>query len=466
METSEAVKDFLKIFLILIVSVLLSVALALKDKALEKSAQKEIVMDETFKDSEFETPYEACFAGLKKITKEKINEPIPLSYEEFLEKAKNYSAYTNIVADWSQEKPLGYWTVYEYGNYSDLKEIMNVKHPEENIKQNLIVFYYSWQYGFEGCGFAKISSLTDPRLANLDIKDRVRTQPVNLTFGRNGAFLVDVMSRKASTTQQMTIVLLIAQKDLLMMNRNMVIGLTEYFPSSLYWKALSSYSPVALLLFLSLSALLIIYEWRSKKKISKRTVFIVLVISILLIGLARYAGMKNQAYVNNFMFLPTDSYSVSERYPRLNPILARLQPESSQCSILFKDSLVNLAHIVKTNDTYTMACEYGITSRNLKYENSKRLPVFMGLMRKCDPETAKLIDDSIKGRNGERCVFPLQNASLVPKGLNDYYVFYLACNGRVLQKTNSTCMSEISPGGIYYSGPRGVIDLRKGIMYQ
>ncbi len=191
------------------------------------------------------------------------------------------------------------------------------------------------------------------------------------------------MVMKASPTQQMPIILLISDKDSLIKNWEFLIETTKYSPSKLFWKNMVTYLPTTLMIFLLISSVFVGYQWKFKNVFSKRMVVVILVVSVLLIGLIEISEIRNQNETNNYSFPPIDEYMVSETDLKLNPIFARLLPSFSvyQYPIKLKDSLINIAHIVKANDTYSMTCEYGKLSNGLKYNDPQNMPVFIALSK-------------------------------------------------------------------------------------
>ena len=89
---------------------------------------------------------EVCFDLLKERAP-KIDLKIPFAdYKEFSQNATIYQTHSSIIY---QSPPPTYnnWTVYMFGNDTNIKILSDIKHP----KEKMIIFYYD-DYGFEGCG--------------------------------------------------------------------------------------------------------------------------------------------------------------------------------------------------------------------------------------------------------------------------------------------------------------------------
>jgi hypothetical protein len=186
--------------------------------------------------------------------------------------------------------------------------------------------------------------------------------------------------------------------------------------------------------------------------ISKKMSFAV--ISILIIFfVAFYVFSKSQMKI-------TFEEKIAESFP---DYITFIHPNSI-CGIPREHSLVNVAHIKKNGDQFEISCEYGPLHEGLDYQNANSPDVYMGLIKKCDENVARLIDVSV--RIGNNCVFPVDNP--IPDNLTDYYAVYFACKENFVSSSTiaiNPCLAEMMNNTPYYSGTIGVIDINKRIFY-
>lgn len=145
-----------------------------------------------------------------------------------------------------------------------------------------------------------------------------------------------------------------------------------------------------------------------------------------------------------------------------------------------KESLINLVHITKSDSGYKIDCFFGPA-----YEDANLHKIFpeklvsMGQIKKCNVETAKLIDEVVKLEK-IGCETFMGN---VPFSLDDYYFFAIAVKQREVTQEWVDALNEkwtnlgrpdilqcFEPmkdllGEMVAKHGTGVVDLNQGIVY-
>jgi hypothetical protein len=115
------------------------------------------------------------------------------------------------------------------------------------------------------------------------------------------------------------------------------------------------------------------------------------------------------------------------------------------CKIPENESLINMIHITKSGSGYSIECVYGqaYDAANLNILNQEP-NIYLGQIRKCDEETAKVIDD-ILINNGEKedCRLPLSERKSFRS--EDYYFYLVACD---IYEVNDYWMDYIANKGL------------------
>ncbi|MFQ5406233.1 MAG: hypothetical protein ACE5DI_03700 [Candidatus Micrarchaeia archaeon] len=107
-----------------------------------------------------------------------------------------------------------------------------------------------------------------------------------------------------------------------------------------------------------------------------------------------------------------------------------------ECTVPFESSIVNLAHIKKTGDSYEISCQYGEYYDLLLRKNRADGTSYNGIagekILSCTPETAKRIDEVLKtpkktGEELEDSVCELHVQNSIPQNVDEYYFLKLVC---------------------------------------
>jgi hypothetical protein len=184
----------------------------------------------------------------------------------------------------------------------------------------------------------------------------------------------------------------------------------------------------------------------------KKSIFIIIVVGIVLAFIIFYfrkpvhvSFSDNVSELNNFDFSRLSNWNCA------NPL---------------NDSLVNAAHIKRVGSNYEITCEFGKLHSEIYYQDVNNSYVYLGYIKNCDEQTAKLIDDAV--RSGPNCIFPVSSA--IPDTMNDYYVYYFGCNKFHLSdvpRSSDYCMAQLQDinNPTIYDGGWGVVDVKTSIVY-
>ncbi len=122
-----------------------------------------------------------------------------------------------------------------------------------------------------------------------------------------------------------------------------------------------------------------------------------------------------------------------------------------KCTVPLEKSLVNLAHVKKDGDNYSISCVYGPQYGRLLRKQMPNGTPYDGIAGEkivsCTPETAKEMDEILKTPKKNEQILPsackLHVQNSLPEGIDEYYFVRLSC-------------AEIEKGSNYYenlSGP-------------
>src|SRR3989344_948076 len=141
---------------------------------------------------------------------------------------------------------------------------------------------------------------------------------------------------------------------------------------------------------------------------------------------------------------------------------------SWKCDNPANESLVNAAHIKKIGSNYEITCEFGKLYSEIYYQDKNNSYVYLGYIKNCNEQSAKLIDDAI--RNGPNCIF--YGNSGIQDNMDDYYVFYFGCKKFHLSDVPEPsdyyldCIKKTQENNpIVYTGFSVILDAKTSIFY-
>lgn len=196
---------------------------------------------------------------------------------------------------------------------------------------------------------------------------------------------------------------------------------------------------------------------------------VILILIIALVSILALLFLKINAHPSEINTQPTINAQPPENFTEMKDFIFNASTDFFQahCAIPLNQSLINIAHIVKTDNSFRIACQNGNLYSQINYKDVNDSPVFLGQIRKCDESAAVLVNQAIRSFNS--CFFPINSS--IPNGLNDYYVYYLGCDyfpylSLGLMKHFPDCYKQLNISNYsFYSGAWAVLDWKNSKIY-
>ena len=153
----------------------------------------------------------------------------------------------------------------------------------------------------------------------------------------------------------------------------------------------------------------------------KLVILIVFVLAGIIIGMFFFQSLAQRDSLNSI---------TEEEIDRVLSLIRENTPEDmimTYGDFIKRESLINLVHITKNDLDYQISCFFGSAYENANlYKMFPEKLVSMGQIKKCDIETAKLIDEAVKSQKIGCEVF----MSSLPSSFVDYYFFAITIERR------------------------------------
>lgn len=204
----------------------------------------------------------------------------------------------------------------------------------------------------------------------------------------------------------------------------------------------------------------------------KRAVEFVVFLIIVSSALTLYFNAEMQKKINAHEFPVTDHKEINSILATKNSNLEKSMNHLwIACTVPKEQSLINLVHIRKHDNSYEISCEFGPAYDKVSYSVNGQTPlVYFGWVsgKKCDEEIAREIDNSV--RKIDECAMPMLKP--IPDDLTDYYVFSLYCRNNLKREYISSpkgtpkCVSSVlGSSNTVQIAYQGVVDLRTGMFW-